>query len=147
MTVDGRWNAFPDQAAAFQSLYTKELQGGEVLYSFVTTHGAPDNHNFGITSQVVHDAGFQALVYELQACSTADLVASEVNIGATYLFFGNAQAVTGYAQPSILNCEAGDCFDSMHFLQLKRGGLVIDALFDRDYTMHVYFGDPLLVLP
>ena len=23
----------------------------------------------------------------------------------------------------------------------------LDALFDRDYTMHVYFGDPLLVLP
>ncbi|HEY3451339.1 MAG TPA: hypothetical protein VGK67_33585 [Myxococcales bacterium] len=146
-TEAGHWNAFPDQRAAFQALYTSTLQSGEILYSFITTHGAPDNHYFGITSQLVHDASFSALVYELQACSTADTVATDYNLGATYLFFGNAQAVSGYAQPSNLNCTEGDCFDYMHYLQLAKGGLVIDALFDRDYTMHVYFGDPLLVLP
>lgn len=144
---DGQWAAFPDQQAAFQSLYTSTLQSGEILYSAIVTHGSPDYHHFGMTSQVVHDSGLQALVYELQACSTADSVATNVSIGATYLFFGNAQAVSGYAQPSNINCEEGDCFDYMHYLQLKPNGLVIDALFDRNYTMHVYLGDPLLVLP
>ncbi len=143
----GHWTAFPEQQAAFQSLYTSALQTGEILYAAVITHGSPETHHFGITSQRVHDSGFQSLVYELQACSTADSVATDVGLAATYLFFGNAQAVSGYAQPSNLNCEEGDCFDYMHYLQLEPGGLVIDALFDRDYTMHVYLGDPLLVLP
>lgn len=143
----GHWSSFPDQRAAFQALYTGALKGNEYLYSCVVTHGAPDNHYFGITSQVVHDAGFRALVYELQACSTADTVATNYSVGATYLFFGDAQAVSGYAQPSNINCTDGDCFDYLHYLQLRKGGLVVDALFDRDYTMHVYFGDPLLVLP
>ncbi|MBI5542904.1 MAG: hypothetical protein HY901_03375, partial [Deltaproteobacteria bacterium] len=147
INVDGRWNSFPDQMAAFQTLYSTTLVSGEILYSFITTHGGPDNHYFGISSSVVHDSSFSSLVYELQACSTADLAASEVNIAGTYLFFGNAQAVSGYAQPSLLQCTEGDCFDYMHFLQIQPGGLVIDALFDRNYSMHVYFGDPLLVLP
>jgi len=146
-TEQGHWTAFPDQQAAFQSLYASTLQSGEILYTAVVTHGSPYSHHFGVTSQMVHDGGFQSLVYELQACSTADSVATDVGIAATYLFFGAAQAVSGYAQPSNMNCEEGDCFDYMHYLRLEPGKLVIDALFDRDYTMHVYLGDPLLELP
>jgi len=145
--VDGHWNTFPDQRAAFHELYADTLQSGEILYSYISTHGAPDLHYFDITSQFVHDSAFSALVYELQACSTADLASSQTYLAGTYLFFGEGQAVSGYAQPSVINCIEGECFDYMHFLQLTPGDYVIDHLFDRDYSMHLYFGDPLLMLP
>ncbi|MBU1242434.1 hypothetical protein KKD52_10870 [Myxococcota bacterium] len=145
--VDGNWNAFPDQQAAFHTLYSETLESGEVLYSYISTHGAPEMHHYGITSQFVHDSLFSALVYELQACSTADLASSPFNLAGTYLFYGEAQAVTGYSQPSVINCSEGECFDYMHFLDLTPGGYVIEALFDRDYSMHLYLGDPLLILP
>ncbi len=145
--VDGNWNTFPDQQAAFHSLYSDALESGQVLYSYISTHGAPELHYFGITSQFVHDSAFSALVYELQACSTADFASSTYSLAGTYLFFGEAQAVSGYAQPSVINCTDGECFDFMHFLQMSPGGYVIDSLFDRDYSMHLYLGDPLLILP
>jgi len=145
--VDGNWNAFPDQQSAFHTLYSETLESGEILYSYISTHGAPELHYFGITSQFVHDSAFSALVYELQACSTADMASSTTYLAGTYLFFGEAQAVSGYAQPSVINCTDGECFDFMHFLQMSPGSYVIDSLFDRDYSMHLYLGDPLLILP
>jgi hypothetical protein len=145
--IDGNWNAFPDQMAAFHELYTQALTQGDLLYSYISTHGAPVNHHFDITSWTVHDNAFSALVYELQACSTADYAATDFNIAGTYLMFGQAQAVVGYAQPSVIQCTEGDCFGYMRFLNVEPGKLVVDALFDRNYSMHVYLGDPLLVLP
>jgi len=145
--VDGHWGVFPDQRAAFQTLYSDALESGEVLYSYISTHGAPELHYFGITSQVVHDHAFSALVYELQACSTADLAASQQYLAGTYLFFGEAQAVIGYAQVSVIQWSNHENTDFTRFLGITPGTPVIEALFDRDYSMHLYLGDPLLVLP
>ncbi len=100
-----------------------------------------------VTSQYVHDHAFSALVYELQACSIADLATSQLYLAGTYLFFGEAQAVTGYAQISVIQWVNHENTDYTRFLGITPGTPVIEALFDRDYSMHLYLGDPLLVLP
>ncbi len=145
--VDGHWGTFPEQRAAFHTLYSDALESGEVLYSYISTHGAPELHYFDVTSQYVYDHAFSALVYELQACSTADLAASASFLAGTYLFFGEAQAVTGYAQISLIQWSNHENTEFTRFLGLTPGTSAIEALFDRDYSMHLYFGDPLLILP
>ncbi|MBU1218794.1 hypothetical protein KKF34_06725 [Myxococcota bacterium] len=144
---DGQWASFPAQQDAFETLYSSNLSAGNVLYSYISTHGSPDYHHFGITSQSVFESSFSALVYELQACSTADIAITDMNIASSYLFFGNAQVVTGYAQPSLIQCVDNNCFDFARFLNIRAGQPLVDALFDRDYSMHIYMGDPLLTLP
>ncbi len=144
--LDGRWNGYNAQMQEFFRLYTETLQSGEVLYGYLSAHGAPDMHDFFVHSSNVHDGGFSATVMELQSCSTADSSLSDIPIAFTYLFFGGAQVVIGYGQQSLMQCEEGNCFDYMRFLHLRRGEPVIEALFDRDYSMHLYLGDPLLVL-
>lgn len=145
--VDGHWGAFPDQRTAFHELYTGALESGEILYTYISTHGAPELHYFDVTPQVVHDHAFSSLVYELQACSTADLAASPLYLAGTYLFFGEAQAVTGYAQISVIQWSNHENTEFTRFLGITPGTPVVEALFDRDYSMHLYLGDPLLVLP
>lgn len=143
----GHWSAFPDQRAAFHRLYGDALESGEVLYAYVSTHGSPELHYFDITSQYVHDSAFSALVYELQACSTADMAQSPRYLAGTYLFFGEAQVVTGYAQVSLVQWTNHENTDFTRFLGISPGVPLVHALFDRDYSMHLYLGDPLLVLP
>ena len=68
-------------------------------------------------------------------------------LAGTYLFFGEAQAVTGYAQISLILWSNHENTEFTRFLGLTPGTSAIEALFDRDYSMHLYFGDPLLILP
>lgn len=145
--IDGRWDAFPQQQAAFQNLYTQALEQEVILYTHVSTHGSPDEHFFGISSSWVREHSFSSLIYELQACSTADLAESSTYLAGTYLFFGGAQVVTGYAQPALIQCSEGDCLDYYRYLAVRPGVPLAEILFDHDYSMHLYFGDPLLVLP
>ncbi len=146
-TWDGYWSSYPSQQDNWTALYDQTLRDHEALITYLNTHGSTTSHDFHIDAEKVKNANYHSLIYEIDACNTANYL-EEDYLAGTYLFYGGALAVSGYSIPFVELGEEGYS-EGQHlarFLQLRDGDSVIDKLFLKNYGNSIYLGDPLLRL-
>lgn len=144
-TWNGNWNNYPLQRDAWTSLYDNAMKNNKFTFAYISAHGAPTYHIFGISSDKVKNSGYSSLIYQLESCNTGNYLVDDYLAG-NYLFYGNALAVSAYSIPFVLQGRSGyfEQEPQSRFLRLNKNDPVIDTLFLKNYGNYIYLGDPLL---
>jgi len=139
---EGNWTSYSTQRENWKSLYIDLLKRNNFEIIYVCGHGAVTGHDFGINSDLVKNSRFNSMIYEIEACSTGDYSENDY-IAGTYLFNSNTLIVSAYAQPALIQGSIGEK-DHTRFLKIGNRTPIIDSLFQKNYSISLYFGDPLL---
>jgi peptidoglycan hydrolase-like protein with peptidoglycan-binding domain len=146
---NGTWFTYPTQQNSWTALWNQSLQSNSVQVAYLIAHGSPTSHNFGINTSGVENGGYSSLIYELESCDTGNYSVDNF-IDGSYLYYGNALAVSGYSIPFVLESYTdGGYFEGPYtdrFNQIGSNDLVVSKLFLKNYENSIYFGDPLLTL-
>jgi len=147
-TWDGRWASYQNQQKNWISLYDNSLRNNNFQFTYLSTHGAPIYHLFGINSDTVKDGQYNSMVYEIESCDTGNYLIDDY-IAGTYLFYGNTLAVSAYSIPFLSQSESGyqEGREYLRFLDIQYNKPIVDALFLKNYGNYIYFGDPLIEIP